>query len=188
MGEGFIVGNRSRTAEHLTGRPWLPTSALNSERIDPADISTVTDTLFEAPRKPELFEPPLVLIREHESLPLAYWDQSPLTFKAQIVGIHAPRRDRDAHEQFFESLKRRVDRYRFCVALNGSKTLVDKATALVKSDIESLPYPENESDLDLTFWEQALAEDTLQYMAPYVRLGQQSELLKKSADANALHE
>ncbi len=72
--------------------------------------------------------------------------------------------------------------------LNGSKSLVGKATAVSKGDIDTLPYPEDESELALTFWEQALADDTLQYIAPYVRLGQQSELLRRAADADILRE
>ena len=40
----------------------------------------------------------------------------------------------------------------------------------------------------MTFWEQALADDTLQYIAPYVRLGQQSDLLRDKADADVLRE
>lgn len=186
--EGFIVGDRSRPAEYLTGRPLLPTNALNINEIDPTSFATVTETLFERPRKPELFEPPLVLIREHESLPIGYWDQSALTFKNQIVGIHAPSVDKVAHKEFYDALLRHQDLYRFTVALNGSRALVGKATSILKNDIDSLPYPEDKSDLHLTFWEQALADDTLQYMVPYVRLGQQSELLKKTAEVRALNE
>jgi hypothetical protein len=83
-------------------------------------------------------------------------------------------------------LRRHHDLYLFAVTVNGSQALVGKATAILKSDIELLPYPENESDLDLTFWEQALADDIQQYMVRYVRLGQQSELLRKAANANVL--
>ena len=56
MGEGFIVGNRSRAAAHLTRWPLVPTNALKVNGIDSAAITIVTETLFEGPRKPELFE------------------------------------------------------------------------------------------------------------------------------------
>src|SRR5262249_21924175 len=49
-------------------------------------------------------------------------------------------------------------------------------------------YPEDESDFDLTFWEQSLADDTNRYVAPYVRLGQQSEVLKMAADTDSLRQ
>jgi Eco57I restriction-modification methylase len=188
IGEGFIPGNRSRPAKHLTGRRLLPTKALTTQGIDASAITTVTEVLFEGRRKPELFEPPLVLIRENELLPVAYWDQGVLTFQDKIVGIHAPSPDKGEHKRFFERFRKNLDYYRFAVLLNGSQALVGKATALLKSDIETLPYPEDESELELTFWEQALADDTQQYIAPYVRLGQKSELLKKAADIETLRD
>lgn len=189
MGEGFIEGRSGKQpGTHLTGQPFLPTHLLTNDGFTIGDLEQVTAVSFYRPGRPELFNPPLVLIREHESLPLAYWDRSALTFKDKIVGIHAPSVDKIAHMQFYNALRRHRSFYRFAVALNGSQALVGKATAILKSDIELLPYPEKESDLDLTFWEQALAHDTQKYMLSYVRLGHQSELLKKAADANALHE
>lgn len=188
MREGFIVGNRARAGTHLTGRPFLPTTALTNDGIDSAAITVVTETEFEGPRKAELFEPPLILIREHESLPIAYWNNGPLTFRDKIVGIHAPSSDNTEHERFYKLLQSNHEFFRFAVMLNGSQALVGKATAILKSDIESLPYPEDKSELELTFWEEALAEDTLNYIASYVRLGQQSRLLKCAADAEVLRE
>jgi hypothetical protein len=190
MAEGFIEARsgEKQPGEHLTGQPFLPTESLTDNGFTVADLKQVTATSFIRPRQPELFQPPLVLIREHESLPLAYWDRSALTFKDQIVGIHAPSADRGVHKQFYDTLRRHHDLYRFAVTLNGSKALVGKATAIIKSDIDLLPYPEGESDLALTFWEQALADDTQRYMVPYIRLGQRSELLRKEAGANVLHE
>ncbi len=188
MGEGFIIGDKSRPAEHLTGRPLLPTKALAADGIDASAITRMTETRLQWPRRPELFEPPLVLIREHESLPIAYWDRSVLAFKDKIVGVHAPPANKEEHKRFFKRLKKNLAYYRFAAMLNGSQALVGKATAVLKSDIEALPYPEDEAELEVTFWEQALAEDTLQYIVPYVRLGQQSELLKQAADAETLRD
>jgi len=188
MGEGFIVGNRARPAPHLTGRRLLPTEALRTDGIDPQSLTIVTETLFEAPRSPELFESPLVLIRENQSLPMTYWDNGPLAYKHEIVGIHAPAHERKELQRLFRALSANSELLRFAVLLNSPRALVAKATAILKSDIDALPYPEDESELELAFWEQALADDTLKYMAPYVRLGQQSELLKKAADSKAMSE
>lgn len=189
MGEGFIEGRSGKqSGKHLTGQPLLPTSALTNEGFDAEDIETVTATSFYRPGRPTLFEPPLVLIREHESLPIAYWDRSVLAFKHKIVGVHAPPANKEEHKRFFKRLQKNLAYYRFAMMLNGSQALIGKATAVLKSDIEALPYPEDEAELELTFWEQALAEDTLRYIAPYVRLGQQSELLKQAADAETLRD
>lgn len=189
MGEGFIEGKKGKQpGDHLTGQPFLPASMLTSGGFDAEDLETVTATSFYRPGRPMLFEPPLVLIRENDSLPVAYWEGSVLTFKHKIVGVHAPSADKKEHKRFYEALQKNHDCYRFAAMLNGSQALVGKATALLKSDIESLPYPEDEAELVLTFWEQALAEDTLEWMAPYVRLGQRSNLLRQAADADTLRE
>jgi len=188
MGEGFIVGNRKQLGEHLTGKPLLPTSSLVAGGFDPENLATVTDTHFEASRAEKQYQPPLVLIREHESLPIAFWDQSVLTFKHKIVGIHAPPEESAELHRLYEFFQRHSQTYRFAVILNSSRALVGRATALLKSDIEALPLPEDEVELKLTFWEEILAEDALVYIAPYVRLGQNSALLKKSASIDDLHD
>ena len=61
-----------------------------------------------------------------------------------------------------------------------------KSTAILKQDIDILPYPEDEKDLSLSFWEKVLRDDTLDYIAQYVRLGQESDLLQKSADEKTI--
>jgi len=184
--EGFIVGVRTQPAPFLTGKPFLPTRALSPNAIDEEQIDVVRETHFERPREKKLYEPPLVLIREHESLPAVFWDKGQLAYKHKIVGIHAPRQQRNQLRQFYESFQQRLRRYRFCCAVNGSQALVGKATAILKGDIEALPYPEDDQDLDFTYWESALADDVLEYMAPYVRLGQNSELLKTKANLETL--
>ena len=59
--------------------------------------------------------------------------------------------------------------------------MVGKATAILRSDIDGLPYPDDERELDLSFWEKALVEDVLDYIAPFVRLGQNFEVLQNEA-------
>jgi hypothetical protein len=189
MGEGFIEGRSDKqSGEHLTGKPFLPTSALTNEGIDAEDLNVITATSFYRPGRPALFEPPLVLIRENESLPIAYWDRGPLTYKHEIVGIHASPSEHGELQRLFRNLESNLAIYRFAVLLNSPRALVAKATAILKSDIEALPYPEDQAELELTFWEQALADDTLQYVAPYVRLGQGSDLLRRAADEDVLRD
>jgi len=188
MGEGFIPGSGGKPAEYLTGQTLLPTKALTNEGINERLLEKVTATSFYRPCRSALVQPPLILIRENQSLPMAYWNDGVLTYKDKTVGIHAPARDGEEHLALFERLKRNHRFYRFAVVLSGSQALVGKATAVLKSDIESLPYPEDESELDLTFWEEALVDDTLGYLADYVRLGQKSELLERAADEETMTE
>ena len=119
---------------------------------------------------------------------MAYWDKGPITFKHEIVGIHAPASESGKHKACFDQLKKNRRFYQFMVLLNSPRALIARATAILKGDIESLPYPEDESELDLTFWEEALIDDALGYLTDYVRLGQKSELLKRAADEETMTE
>ena len=187
-GEGFIVGSRTKCAPFLTGKKYLPTSALSNTGIDVDKIRTLTETHFLRPRREEIFTTPLILIKETDFLPFSFWDKGFLTYRDQIVGIHAPQSQATALRNLYEIFRQKHDLYRFACTLNGSKSLVGKATAISKQDIDLLPYPENKTDLDLSFWEEALRKDVLNYMTDYVRLGQNSKLLKKAADKDTLQE
>jgi hypothetical protein len=180
-GEGFIVGNRAIEARFLTGKPLLPTAAFTLDGIREGQLERVTETHFEGPRNPERFALPLVLIKEHASLPVAFWDRGSLAYRHKIVGIHAPPEKCNELVAVFETLQARKRFYQFCCAVNGTQALIGKATAILKQDIDRLPMPDDPSELDLAFWEDALKEDVLNFMADFVRLGQDSELLKKAA-------
>lgn len=187
-GEGFIAGSKGVAASHLTGMPHLPTDALDEGGINVEAIRPLEDKLFYRPSIPERFAPPLILIKEHASLPVAFWDQSSLAFGHSIVGIHADDCDAKSLRKLFDTLLRRRSLYQFNCLLNGSRALVSKATAILKEDIDRLPMPDDEAEMDFVFWEDALKDDVLNYMADYVRLGQKSKLLVQSASEAQVHE
>jgi N-6 DNA Methylase len=186
--EGFTLGNRAKPAPFLTNLRLLPTSAFTIEGIEEDRLETLLETHFEAPRRAELFAAPLVLLKEHESLPIAFWDQDALAYSHKIVGIHAPTEERKALFEVFRFLVKHKRFHRFCCLVNGTQALVGKATAIQKQDIDRLPFPDDPSELDLTFWEETLKEDVLNHMAEYIRLGQDSNLLKKAAKPSDLQE
>ncbi len=184
FGQGFIVGNRDKDGSFLDRMTLLPTAALTESGIDEALLGTVNEKRFQWPRTPERFAAPLILIKEHASLSVGYWDRSSLAFCQRIVGIHAPSMHRNELYEVFQQLLARKCLYQFCCTLNGTQALVGKATAITKQDIDCLPMPADPADLDLAFWEEALKDDVLNYMADFVRLGQDSVLLKKSANGS----
>ena len=180
--EGFNVGSNGQPCKYLTGEPYLPTEALTVNGIDESRITKLTVKRFELPRVEELYKPPLLLIKENSSLPVAFWNQSNLTFRHSIVGIHAPKEDERKLQDMFRAIQKHRLLYRFCYFLIGARALTGRATAINKQDIDQLPMPDDPAELDLSFWEEALKEDVLNHMADYVRLGQDSDLLKKSAE------
>ena len=189
-GEGFIVGKtvERKPAPFLHGKPFLPAEALTDSGIDESQIGRVTETHFRSAYKKDRYTAPLILIREVESLPIDYWDKGFIAYRAKIIGIHAPPSQASTLRKLYRALRRNHGFYRFCCALNGTQSFVGKATAILKQDIDALPYPEDPQDLSLSFWEQVLCEDVIEFMADYVRLGQNSDLLKKRAKADDLQE
>jgi len=187
-GEGFIAAKTGKRepAPFLTDRPFLPTDAFTSSGIDETQIRTVKETLFRSAYTEERYSAPLILIKENESLPLAFRNKGFLAYRNEIVGIHAPSSDKSELRQLYTLFCDRHNVLRFIVMLHGSRSFVSKSTAILKEDIDQLPFPEQPYSLDFCFWEKAIQSDVLEYMADYVRLGQNSDLLLKKAGRNDL--
>ena len=190
-GEGFIVANRGtrEPAPFLTGKPLLPTDCFTENGIDEAKILSkeaaerrVTATHFRSAYTAARYTPPLILIKEIDSLPIAFWEKGFLAYRDQIVGISGNPSNKEELRKVFQTLVDGRRFFQFCCALHGSKALARKATAIQKQDIDALPYPSDVADLSLSFWEEALQDDTLRYFSDYIRLGQNSELLERAAN------
>lgn len=189
-GEGFIAAKTGKRdpAAFLTGKPFLPTAAFADSGIDETQITVVQETHFRSAYTEDRYNSPLVLIKETDSLPVAFWNKGFIGYRHKIVGIHAPQAQASELGKFYDTFRYNHGIYRFSSTLNGTQSLVGKATAILKQDIDILPYPEDLSRLSFSFWEQALCEDVLNYMTEYVRLGQNSALLKVAASVDNLRE
>lgn len=196
-GEGFKPWNpkdpdseRSRkytpvVADWLTDKRFIPPEALADDSIDTSKIGIVEHKEFKSGAcSRNRYTPPLVLIRETDRLPVVYWNEDFIGYGAQIVGIHAPVSEADQLQRLCARFAHSRTIYRLHCALHSPRYLVGKATSILKSDIDRFPYPEDESQLALSFWESALCDDVLDYMVDYVRLGQNSDVLRKKAEPN----
>lgn len=176
-GEGFIEGaaGRSRPADHLIGRPLLPSDALTTEGVDRSRILIVEDKPIEGPRSEALFTPPMLLIREQLDLPHVVWTDGYLTFKNKIVGFSQA--SKDDLQAVSDWLTEESVALRAYVAGISGRSLTQKSTTLAAADIFALPYPEN-GDLDLSENERIVAEDLIDHYREYVRVGHESALAK----------
>ena len=181
--EGFTVGNHKDLAPFLTGKNFLPADALTSKGIDVYRIRPITETRFERPRQEVNYAPPLVLIRKLESLPVDFWDKDFLAYPNSIIGIHAP--NASELRKFYDFFRDKHNIYKFACILNGGEF---SATAYSKQRVDELPHPDDMKEYSFSFWERALCEDVLMYVTEYIRLGQNSKLLRKSADIKVLRE
>jgi len=189
-GEGFIAAKTGRRtpAPFLTGKPLLPTTAFTDAGIDETKIETVKEKLFRSAYTKDRYSASIVLIRKIESLPIALRDKGFLAYRNKIVGIHAPYSQTAQLSKFYKTLCSKHHIYKFCCILHSTESIVVRATAYYKEDIDILPFPEDLNNLSFSFWEEALCEDVLNHMTEYVRLGQNSQLLKKAANVDDLRE
>ena len=178
-GEGFIAGSGKLKAPFLTGRKYLPTDALTMSGIEENKITVVTEKKFESPRNPFRFTAPLLLIKEQSNLPVALWSKGFLAYGHSIVGVHAPMAEIAELQKLYDYMQSHKPFCQFCSALYNSASA--KATVIRKQDIDLLPYPDNSDKISFVLWEEALADDVVNYMTDYVRLGQNSPLLRKAA-------
>lgn len=187
FGEGFIVAgkNADRPANWITGKKHLPTPAFNHEGIDESKIFTYKGKFFSHPRSEELYNSPMILFKEHESLPIVFWTKYNLTFLDKIVCITGG--SKYELKIVYDNIKSNHRDYQFFLSLLGSQALIGKATAPLKQDIENLPYPTKFEQIVLSETERIIRDDVLDYMQLFVRMGDESELFQRKATTDELN-
>ncbi|MDR1190401.1 MAG: SAM-dependent methyltransferase [Verrucomicrobiales bacterium] len=192
-GEGFIAGNppangkadKRKFADWLTGKPFLPTDAFTGKGLDREWINIVHEKKFTAPRCKERFTPPMVLIKENETLPTIFWGENDgyLTFLHKIISINAPSFDTEKLLKFSRVFEKNKKMLRAFCYLRSSQVLVGKSTAILKHDLEELPWTEDMRFMNLSRWEKILLDDILDYMAELIQVGQNSKVLTQAANS-----
>lgn len=180
FGEGFIEAKKGKRvpAQHLTGKRYLPSTALLEDGPNHNKISVTDATLFKTAYTSKRFTPPMVLIRAHMDLAHCAWTESYLTYSQRIIGFCAPKlevAEIQALNKWISKSRRVLQAY---LAAVSPGLFIQKATALQADDIFSIPYPETGS-LDLSPNEEILADDIVDYYRDFVRLGEESKAMKR---------
>lgn len=178
VGEGYIAGRQgsSGDAAHLEGKPLLETTALSTDGLDMAGIGVVPPGPIIRPRTAARFMAPLLLVKEHEDLPHALWEDGFLAYKHEIFGIAAPKASAAALRRVDEWLNRESVALRAYVASTSPRLFSQRATAILADDILALPYTP-EGGLDLSENEKIVVEDLVEFQRDYIRLGAKSKLM-----------
>lgn len=181
-GEGYIVhGNTNRIkADYITGQRHLPTETFTEKPVDESKFIIEESQYFLRPRQKEIYEPPHLLIKENigkRKIP-TYFSDDYLTFKDSIIGINAPENDREELLELSKAFEKHKDIYRLFVTATSNEYLVGRATSILKQDIMNLPYPEGKEELNLSFVEQILCDDVLDYYTDLLSKGSKSKTNK----------
>jgi hypothetical protein len=182
FGEGYIAGLKgiARPAAHLIGKPLLPTSALSEDGLNTTFLDTVPNSPIKDTKTERRFTPPFLLIKEHENLYHGLWNDHYLTYKNEMVGLAAPKKDLDRLTAIEAWLKREDTVLRAYVAGISARLFTQRATAIFSVDVLALPYPEDE-DLDLSQNERIIAEDVVDHQRDFIRLGTAAPVMRAAS-------
>jgi len=196
--EGYIIGeqkkdipetvkrkNIPKKADWLFNQSLLVPEALTFSGIDKNQLGKVTTNLFLRPRKPEIYKSPLVIIEERESLKSGFWNDGFLAYTHEFIGIKAKPDEESELNKFYNWFKDNNGILRSCLHVIGGRMLTARSTASQEGDIMNLPCPEDHN-FDLSTWEKELLDDINNFIAEYVRVGQDSKLLKNIPSKNDL--
>ena len=177
--EGFqIKGDdkykENHTADYITGKPTMPPEAFTEERGIRNDmIFNEKETNFHRHRfkNKKIYEPPHLLIKEKlgkYGIISEYRDDY-LTFRNDSIGIHAPLNEKKELLILAERLKKYSLTFLFYLITTSGRAGISKATSLLKKDLDLLPYPDDNKNLQLSRVEEYFANDTFDYMLNYIK-------------------
>lgn len=179
-GEGYIVAEKGRRvpAKHITGQRTLPSDAISQDGINASKITTETAKLFRSPYTCRRFSKPMVLVHEQFNLNHGIWDKHYLTYQNQIVGFCANPSEFSELSKVDSFLKQEKRTLQAFVAAASVKLFTQHATTLSGVDVYKLPYPQD-GKLKLSAHEAILAADIVDYYRDLIRLGEDSDAMKK---------
>lgn len=181
-GEGYVVGKKVKNeAPYITNKKSLPTEEFKEEGINWNKVVIEKNKFFysTAFENKDIFKSPHVLIKERlgkKSIPIELVKEEYLTFKHNIVGVHAPYKYINELSEIVERF-RNSDLYRFFLVATSSESCIRRSPSIIQmKDILNLPYPKNKSDLSLTLTEEIIKSDVTEYLIDYLKYGEKSKI------------
>lgn len=150
-----------------------------------APVVSGGDVPINDPKTSRRFQPPLLLIKEHQDLHSDVWQDGYLAFKNGIVGFSALG-DVALLISVAEWLDREHVALKAYVAGISTRLFTQRATAVFNADIFALPFPED-GNLDLSANERILTDDIVTFQRDFIRLGTRARLMH-SAPVDALEQ
>lgn len=191
-GEGYNYGNRTKKAEHLTGKLMVETSDFTENGILSTKIET--EEYFEGIRKDnkKIFIKPHLLIKEilgNKGFATQLLDYD-LIFKHEIIGIHAPVGQHQKLIEINDLLKYNYETFKLYLLATSGRLGIGRSGGyiLLKKDIMDLPFPEEIADLQLSKNEEILKDDVLNYKLEELSKGENAKINTTLTSANELEE
>lgn len=168
--------------DHLYKKPVIPAKAIFANgTIDETLIETQVEKYFQWPRDPERYQPPIILMAQTDELPVAYWSNGPLTYGQRLLGISGSSGNYERHQNLYIRLRNGICFFKSWLTLTSCDAGIKQSTTVQKADIDSLPFPDQETDLDLTQNDQIILDDASNYYRDFQRLGDDAEMMREAS-------
>lgn len=181
FGEGYQIGRTKRNFEapHLTDKKLLEADNFTEAGIQKTSVEK--SKKFRVPKRGDqtlIFKAPHLLIKEVlgvDRFITAYLEEY-LVFKNRIIGIHAPWSDTVELQQIETYLQKNYSLLKMLLlSFSGEAGIGRSYSPLLMEDFMSLPYPEDDSILELSNNEQIIVEDVLNYTLNLLKQGERAE-------------
>lgn len=178
FGDGFIKGlpdeklipsdfekkkGGYREFAYLNNSLCIETKTFTEESVGKTFI--LRGKFYQWGRKKELFQPPLLLIKKvlGESKIPVFLSKEQISYRDQIMGIHAPEKSKDELTALYEYFINNSSLIRFYILSTSAQILVNRATAIYNEDILNLPYLVESKKCLISEAEQIVLQDALSY-------------------------
>lgn len=168
-------------AEWITGQPFVETKDFTEDGIKNVKNGEKKYFLRSRRKNKEIFQPPHLLIKEQSgisSIPIEFRDDY-LTFRNEIIGISAPKKDTDLLKKIAQRIKGNVS-YSALLWLLSGRIISTREGVVLKNNILSLPY--SEENLEFDSIEKILLDDVSKYYSEFRKEGEKSKILNISSD------
>jgi len=177
---GYQVAQKTNPASHLTGKLMVETDDFKEKGIVKTKIET--ETMFQWSREPhkKVFLSPHLLIKRSmgRSQFIAHYIDYDLIFKERIVGIHAPSGEEEKLKKIETALKSNYLFHKLFLLAISAEAGISRSGGytMYMKDILALPYPEDEKDLALSYSEEIIKDDVLNYKLEELTKGEKAKI------------
>ena len=180
FGVGYIYGNHSKKADHLTNKKLVETSKFTEKGV--LETTVENEIFFEGSRNKNrnIFKSPHLLLKRKlgKTRFAIHFIDYDLIFKDRIVGIHAPKGQEVELLKIEKVFNSNYFFYKLFLLATSAEAGISRSGGYVMymKDILNLPYPENEKDLELSFSEEIIKKDILNYKLEELTKGEKARI------------
>lgn len=157
-----------KEADFLTGSKTFENIDFDEQGI--RNTKFIQDIYFQYPRTREMFTAPLLLIKKsigQTSIPV-YLSKENISYKNEIIGIHCPEEDIEELRGIHDVIKNNPLFRFYSFAISGRSGINRSARTALQSDILSVPYINENSAVKLSYEENIIVDDTLEYWLDFL--------------------